>query len=313
MIRRPRLLSTTAALAAVALSASLTSGCSTFTDNNLAAKVGGHELTIDDLNEINKDLPKLSGDDTMVPDALGEYNGTVVRQALSLWANSAGLIAGLESGGTVVSAEDRQAAATTLEGQDAATWAVLSPATRELLIDFNAGQTALESSSGATDPEAARAVYDQGVAVSGVVCIRIMAFDTEDEAATAYAAVQAGEPFADLANDHPVDPAAEPTDGIYTDPSSGSECLAAAGFASVAQVVADLPIGESSAPTSLGSEFFFLVQQRPYDEVAETVQPLVAATIAQSRAKDILDRADISIDSRYGMWDAATASVVPTR
>ncbi|MEO6123655.1 MAG: hypothetical protein ABIR32_08065 [Ilumatobacteraceae bacterium] len=313
MIRRPRLLSTAAVLTAVALSASLTAGCSTFTDNSLAAKAGSHELSIDDLAAINADLPKLSGDASMIPDALGEYNGSVVRQALTLWANSTGLIAGLENSGIQVSGEDRQAASTTLQGQDATTWATLSRPTQDLLIDFTASQTALKSSGDANDPAAAKAIYEQGVGTSGVICIRIMAFDTEAEATDAYSAVQAGEKFADLANDHPVDPAAEPNNGVYADPKSGSECFEASGYTSVAQAVADLAIGESSPPVTLGSQFFFLIQQRPYDEVADAVQPLLAATLGQARAGKFLSAADISIDSRYGMWDAATSTVVPTR
>ena len=292
---------------------SLASGCSTFTDNDLAAKADGHELTIEDLEAINKDLPKLSGDDTMVPDALGDYDGTVVRQALTLWANSAGLLAGLEQAGVEISAQDRQAAIDTLQGEDAAAWSILSEPTQEMLIDFNTGQTALQSTEAATDPVAAKAAYEQGVTASGVVCIRIMAFGTEAEAADAYAAVQAGEEFADLANDHPVDPAAEPTNGIYVDPSTGSECLAAPDFASVAEAVTDLPIGESTAPITLGSDFYFLIQQRPFDEVAESVQPLLASTLGQSQVTQLLKSASISIDSRYGMWDAATSTVVPTR
>ncbi len=300
------------AVAALALVATLTSGCSTFSDNNVAADVDGRILTIDELNLIAADFPKLLNDPAVGVDEFGEFKGDDLRNVLTRWVQSASLLNELDNRGIVIDDSKRADAAAQYSSTDAATWSQLSPPTQDFLVDYTVGRTTLiEDPSLVTDDKVA-AAYEAGVGVSGVLCIRIMAFETEADAASVKAELDGGADFGQLANDHPLEPSAEPNDGVFLDQQSGSQCLAAANFGVLAQAVATTPVGESTEPLVLDS-FYFLVLQRPFDEVSADARALIAPTIAEPALTELLTNAQVSIDSRYGMWDTDTGTVVPTR
>ena len=93
----------------------------------------------------------------------------------------------------------------------------------------------------------------------------------------------------------------------------GSECLPASNISpesagELAQIVANLEAGQYSQPIPQpNSTTFGILYARPYDEVADFVAPLVGAA-AFNR---FLGEADVSVDARYGRWDAERGAVVP--
>ncbi|HRE00846.1 MAG TPA: hypothetical protein PLV68_06075 [Ilumatobacteraceae bacterium] len=297
-----------ATLASLTAVAALTTGCATFTGNKHAASVNGEHLAITDFEAMLVDAPNLGLQDS---DTSGEYSGDTARALLGVWVSATAISTGLAERGLTISDDDRAVAQARYSSSDPATWEKLSVPTKELLINFTAARTAL-----ANDPSlasAARTLYEDGVTGSGVLCLRIMAFDTEDEATAALEQVRNGTDFAAIAEDHPVDPSAPANGGIFTDQSTGAECLDASGYQPLAQALLDVPVGESSEVTTLGSTFFFLILQRPYDEVADQLASLLGTAGAQALAESITSAADVSIDSRYGQWDAESGEVVAVR
>lgn len=311
MIRRLHTMRRLRAVVTVVAVAVTASGCSTFTDNDVAATANGRELSIDDFNTIVADFPKLTPDATGA-DEFGEYSGDSLRDVLTRWVQATSLVTEVDGRGIVIDDATRDAAAAQYQASDTATWTSLAPETQRFLVDYTVGRTALLKDEAFIPASTVESIYNSGVNVSGVLCIRIMAFDSEAEAAAARAQVQGGASFADIADEHPIDPTAAPNGGVFLDQQSGGPCLAAGNYALLAQSVADAPVGEPGAPVPLDN-FFFLIIQRPYAEVAAEARTLIAPTIAQPLLAEVFSAADVTVDSRYGMWDAESGTIVPTR
>lgn len=306
MFRRSRLLSSTAALTAVALSASL-AGCSTFTDNDLAAKTGGTELSAAELDELIVDFPKVVNID-LTPDAIGEINGDQVRQVLSTWAQINVLESEIERLGLGPDDARRSAIAADLQAADDQ-WDSYSSVTQALLI----GSTVIAETSGElADPADLEALYNEGVGSTGMLCVRGAAFATEADALAALEEFRAGADFAAIADANPFSPDAPVNGGISVDPTTGAECFNAQDQPQLASELAEVAVGDSSDPLPAGEEFY-LIFIRPFDEVAAEVSDTLGSSIAQITFSAMFERADVSIDSRYGMWNGATGAVVPTR
>ena len=306
MFRRSRLLSTTAALATVALSASL-AGCSTFTDNDLAAKADGTELSADDLDDLLVDFPKIVNVD-LTPSAIDELDGNQVRQVLSTWAQINVLMNEIDELGLGPDDARRSEIAAGIEADDDQ-WASYSPVTQDLLV----GSTIISDAAGQlADPADLEALYNQGVGTTGLLCIRGAAFATEADALAALEEVRAGADFAEIADANPFNPDAPATGGISANPDTGAECFSAQDQPQLASDLADVAVGESSDPLPSGEQFY-LIYVRPFAEVADEVTTTLGANAAQVTFSAMFARADVAIDSRYGMWDGTTGTVVPSR
>ncbi len=282
------------------------SGCSTFTKNGVVAESNGTGLSIAELNSIAADFPTLD-QSILGIDENGEFAGDTLRTVITSWIQATTLFGVLEERGVVDDAARTQQAAA-FEADNGDVWTQLAPATQDFLVDLRVGQNAFSANEGLVEDGAAEQAYNRGVQASGVLCLRIMAFATLEEAAAVKAELDGGVSFAELADEHPLDPTGEPNGGELADPQTGNPCTTAESVAPVVEPLATTPIGTSSEPFSIEGGYF-LVLQRPYDEVAEGVRSLIAPAIT----RQLVAAADIRVDSRYGMWDSETGTVVPTR
>ena len=296
MIRRPRLSSTSSALVAVALAATLATGCSSVTGNDVAAKVGSAELSVADFQTAIEELNE--------PNAFGEIAGTSARGLLTEWIRSAELTSQLAARDTPVDQATRDATAAQLEASNPTRWAELSPSTTDFLVDIVAAQNSIVTE------DQVREVYEGGVTESNVICVRFIAVQDQAAADEVSERLAAGESFESLADEFG-DPAAAPTGGIFL--NEGNPCSAADQLnPMVSQALADVAIGEPSAAVDLTQGFAFFLQ-RPFDEVTAEATALIEPALVESASADLLLGMDAEVDSRYGMWDEATTSVVPSR
>jgi hypothetical protein len=298
------------ALVSVALvSATLATGCSTFTKNDVAAEVNGHELSVDDFEAI-------LADDT-TPDAANEYDGAIVRSELTRWVRVTALVDALATQGVTID-DAARAAATEQAKQEAgeSAWNGYSDAMRALQIDVTAALNAIAASDKFVGDGALREAYEKGGATSGIYCLRVMAF-TEDTAEASEAAANAvldqlrgGADFATLANDHPLEPDSEPNGGVLAD-QSGAECLSGLN-AQITGPLGEVAIGEVAGPITLDTNSF-LVLQRPFDEVAAAVRTTLGTALAGQHANELTKVIEARVDTRYGTWDSESGSVVTAR
>jgi hypothetical protein len=280
----------------------MASGCTTFSDNKNAATVNGHELSIDEFEAVARDVAN--------PDENGEIPGDVARQILTVWVQGQLVTDAIVAGGREIGPGDRDAAEARLVEAYGDSWQGFDEATQTFLIDSVAADEAV-----ITD-EDARAVYEGGIASSNVACLRFIIAEDQAAADEISAALASGQAFADVADAHPpagADPATSPPGGVLVNPDNGSECFAADALAtSLSDVLTATAIGEPTPAIPLQDQFVFFLQ-RPYDEVTEAAHALIAPTISDAAKNEMTADADANVNSRYGMWDAATATVVATR
>jgi hypothetical protein len=124
-------------------------------------------------------------------------------------------------------------------------------------------------------------------------------------------AIDAGADFAELAS-RSVDEPSKANGGAVVD-ASGAPCVA--GYTdtvdrAIVTALADAAPGEVVGPVQTSTGWHVL-QQRPYAEVAESLDSLFAQGAGDLLFYGYLIHAPVRIDPRYGAWDPATASVVP--
>lgn len=283
----------------MALTATLTTGCGTFADNDVAAKAEGHELSIDDLVLLSKDFGLLA--------ETGEFAGTDLRGILSQWVVTTALADRFGLGKDAAANEE---AAKIYTDDDPVRWAALSPVTQELLIGGVLTQQYLTANPDVISDDVLAAAYNAGVTASQTLCLRVIVSDDVLVISDVATQLEAGGDFAELAAANSTDAGSAANGGILAN-ADGNECVPASGISeSIVTALTTTPIGVPSAPTPLGSSYVILLQ-RPYAEVAE--QARTALGTSQAVASRVIGTDGVSIDSRYGMWDAATGAVVPTR
>jgi hypothetical protein len=298
VIRRIRPSSTSSALVALALGVTLVSGCSTFTGNDVAAKVGSTELSVHDFQTVVRELGSSN--------EIGEVDGTSARSLLTEWVRSTALSDELRAKGTPVDQATRDATTAQLQQSTGDKWPTFSPATTEFLIDVVSAQNAL------VPDDQVRAIYEQGPAASNVICVRFIAVQDQPTADQIADRLAAGEAFESLADEFG-DPSAAPNGGVFVNPETGSPCSAADSLnPAVGEALAGVAIGQPTPAVDLSQGFAFFVQ-RPFDEVAAEASALIEPPLVQAASQELLTDTSAEIDSRYGMWDPATVAVVPSR
>lgn len=304
MIRRVPLL-----VAGVAAAAVLSS-CSTF-DTSAAARVDGEAI---DERVVQTLLagPEDVADATVSRTAL---DGTQARLALSqlILARIAEQIAdryGLDL--SKARAADQAATKENLTGERLTRWTALSDDERNLISDFQVAVETLKSVPG-NAPANLEQRY-RNPESTGYFCIRYVAFQTEAEAVAALSRIRGGEKFASVADGFNE----EKNGGIAGGPD-GSPCVALDQFrppnlpAPLADALYAATPGETTDPVQVLGESgsaWFLLLHRPWSEIGTDLATKVAEApaFAEYLAAVAVSRAEVA--SRYGTWDAISASLV---
>lgn len=195
---------------------------------------------------------------------------------------------------------------------------VLNELTRQFLVDegvdvsdvsgtFQEQQAAYEMLVAEADveiPDGLSEEYESTAGAAGLVCIRLFVVADEAAGEEAVAAIAEGEDFDEVGAAS--DPGFEQTGGSITG-QADQPCVPRASLNPAADPIVDA-VGEGEPGTPMGPVAtevgLFVVIAPPFDEVSDTLAPLVARD-------DFMTASDISINPRYGRWDAATASIVP--
>jgi hypothetical protein len=154
------------------------------------------------------------------------------------------------------------------------------------------------------------ALYDQGAAASGVVCVEAIVVTDQPAADAAVAQLQGGTEFTQVFQTANLDTSLTSTNGAI--PCIGATDLATnAGtpfIDAAAKLTADDEITSAPILDTAGAETAWVVLRfRPYAELGDADAQSVAGLIDVSGASA---DADIYVDSRYGTFDRATGTVV---
>ncbi len=162
----------------ILLLAATATGCSTFSDNDSAARVADFELSQDEFSEL-----LVAATPGAEPDEALELSGETARDLLNTWILTRVLEVDLAASDTTVDAAATQAAAEQLEASNPEAWATTPAPMQNLQIEQQAA-IATWSALEVPPPSDAEllAQYDAGTAESGFVCGAHILVETEAEA-----------------------------------------------------------------------------------------------------------------------------------
>jgi PPIC-type PPIASE domain len=288
---------------AVALVTIALGGCATFDENDAAADVGGTTISRDEFEETLTVLAANSGDTGVEEDAAtGSVPGETGRSVLAGLVRAAASNQYLAAEDEAVTDADREAVESSLPD-----WQRELPTdVYDLVLDFQAAGAA-RSRIAARDAETR---YQESPAELGVLCVRHIVVDSEEDAQDVLVELDNGADFAELATERSIEPAAADTGGALADPQTGAPCLSTSAAAQsmdpafVAGATAAVP-GEPTEPVQ-SSFGWHVILARPYSEVEDSVVSIYGSRLFA----EYLARADVTVDPRYGRWDTESGSIV---
>jgi parvulin-like peptidyl-prolyl isomerase len=267
-------------LVIAAASLALLSGCATFSDDDVAARVGDAELTEDQMAAM---LRESAGEEAVVApmtDAGQIVNDFVLDQALRADLAAAGApLPDIESELTRVTLRESA-------GQAFAAWQVTAPT--------------------AVEPETVRALYERGPVDSNITCTAHILVETEATAGEVLGRLDDGEGFAARASEYSLDPGSAVRGGALPCDTTGNFTNSYIPEYVGAALDADLGVPVGPVESQFG---FHVIIVRPYDDLGSDeldvilAQPLIRFGL-------VVGELDIYVNPRYGTFDPARG-VVP--
>ena len=161
--------------------------------------------------------------------------------------------------------------------------------------------------------EELEAMYATAPASTGALCVSHILVETEAEAQAVLDELEAGADFAELAGERSIEPAAAESGGALA-ANDGNACQSVGTFQTSfdPDFTAGALTAAAGVPTEpVQSQFgYHVILARPFDEVGEDLAALIATAPGDAALTGRLATADITVDPRYGRWDAARGSVV---
>ena len=148
------------------------------------------------------------------------------------------------------------------------------------------------------------------------LCVSHILVATEDDATAALADLKAGKVFADVAKARSTDPGSKDSGGSLVDPQTG-QCPTATSldpdFVAGAKTA---KVGEPTAPVKTQFGFHIIKLDKPLPTI-ESLHDNLVTYGGQQSLKQFIDKsrkeAVVTVDPHYGMWDAASGGILPTK
>jgi parvulin-like peptidyl-prolyl isomerase len=138
------------------------------------------------------------------------------------------------------------------------------------------------------------------------ICLSVIQVATQSTAGSVRAAIEAGEPFAAAAKADSTDTSSASNGGVL-----GCYSANEGAYATVAQDVAGLSVGQISQPVSNNGSYLLLMPTSYLPAVFDAVVPAVRQAVLEAGASKAsreltaaTKRAKVTVDPRYGGWSA---------
>ena len=296
------------ALAVVAASAIALSACggnSPVASANDAFVVEGTTYSLDSFETLladlveNQQLEASANGQASKEDAVSVMRTLLRYEAYKLYLNENGL---------TEEASDRakvEKEATASEG-----FSTLPEYLQELLINLNVAQVTMEKFK-AYSADTLKKKYNQSPASTGVLCMSHILLKTEDDAKDVLKELEGGAKFADVAKKRSIEPAAKesggslaPNDEPCTDLSYYQQQFDPAFMKGAVAAKAGVPTGP--VKTQFG---YHIILNHAYDDIKESLANVAADKPSMSNLVGYMAVADISVNSTYGVWNGAMATI----
>lgn len=181
---------------------------------------------------------------------------------------------------------------------------------KDLLVNFNVADVTLKSMV-IPKESVLESLYSKSPASAGVLCLSHILVKTEAEAKTVLADLASGTKFADEAAKKSIEPGADKSGGSL---ANGEEpCQALANLQSsfdkdfmIGAVAAKPGVPTGPVKSSFG---YHIILSHPFSEVKQSVTTVVTENPGTTLLAGFMAVADITINSKYGVWNGATATI----
>ena len=273
--------------------------------SNAAAEINGRKISRAELEQTVSEL----GEAGQTPVVDGEVDGETVRSILSALVQGAATDQLLKEYDEEITQSDRDdIEAQISQNTDTSTY---TQYLKDLIIELNAGPLALARVK-APDAKKAAEMYDKSPASLGVLCVRHLVVKTEATANEALAKFADGAEFATLAGEFSIEPKANESGGALG--GADNACITLTEYQSgfdpdftAGALLAKPGVAYGPVKSSFG---YHVIYVRPFVEVAEDVSKLLATNAGANLLTGFIATSKISVDSAYGVWNAARGGIV---
>jgi hypothetical protein len=288
----------------VLLLAGATTGCSMFSDNDAAARVGEFELSQDALGDlVIGATPTTLPAPGIEPADESEASAETARTLLNIWILTKIVEADLAARGESVTPQAIADVTGVLAAQDPQAWAALPAEMQNLQVEQRA---AVETWSALEIPppsdDELRATYDAGTVESGIVCGAHILVATEAEANEILDRLAGGADFAELAASDSTDTGSGANGGNL--PCALSNTFEDTYVPEFVDAALDAEIGVPFGPVQ--SEFgYHVIVLRSSDRV-DPAELAALYTDTSARFQRAAAAVDVYVDPRYGSFNPVT-------
>ena len=302
MIKSPRTSRFAAALVATCL-LGLTA-CGSVSSSSDAFSVNGTGYTQDDFNKLSEVLVD-AGQFAAVNDKIKATDAIVVLRTLIRYE---AFLKFIEDNDVKILEADR---AEVLKNANAdEKFPTYPKELQDVLVNFNIADVTLRKMTPPTIDKIEK-LYSDSPAAAGVQCLSHILVKTEAEAQAVLADLKAGTKFADVAAKKSIEPGADKSGGSLANGDQPCQALANLQTSFDKDFLIGAVAAKPGVPTGpVKSSFgYHIILSAPFADVKDSVATVIAENPGTTLLAGYMSKADIKVNSIYGVWNGATATI----
>ena len=181
---------------------------------------------------------------------------------------------------------------------------------QDVLINFNVAEVTLKKMTPPAIGEIEK-LYSDSPAMAGVQCLSHILVKTEAEAKTVLADLKSGTKFADVAAKKSIEPGADKSGGSLANGTQPCQALANLQTSFDKDFMIGAVAAKPGVPTGpVKSSFgYHIILSAPFADVKDSVATVIAENPGTTLLAGYMSAADIKVNSTYGVWNGATATI----
>ena len=302
MIKSPRTSRFAAALVATCL-LGLTA-CGSVSSSSDAFSVNGTGYTQDDFNKLSEVLVD-AGQFAAVNDKIKATDAIVVLRTLIRYE---AFLKFIEDNDVKILEADR---AEVLKNANAdEKFPTYPKELQDVLVNFNIADVTLRKMTPPTIDKIEK-LYSDSPAAAGVQCLSHILVKTEAEAQAVLADLKAGTKFADVAAKKSIEPGPDKSGGSLANGDQPCQALANLQTSFDKDFMIGAVAAKPGVPTGpVKSSFgYHIILSAPFADVKDSVATVIAENPGATLLAGYMSKADIKVNSIYGVWNGATATI----
>ena len=181
---------------------------------------------------------------------------------------------------------------------------------QDALINFNVADVTLKKIAPPAIGKIEK-LYSDSPASAGVLCLSHILVKTEAEAQTILVGLKSGTKFADEAAKKSIEPGADKSGGSLANGNQPCQALASLQTSFDKDFMIGAVAAKPGVPTGpVKSSFgYHIILSTPFADVKDSVATVIAENPGATLLAGYMSTTDIKVNSTYGVWNGATATI----